>query len=196
MRLAKRNNSPPSRKANLAKNLYIVCSSTKHRPRLYRICSSKSSRRQSRTPGKPKPIGRRYDYQSANWRNPPAFIQPFDQEILRDLMGLRAMHFYGSSEILTHDRGEVVLRKILSTGRCVWGEGDLAISTWSEPKPGRFRWKAVDEQGLKLELVLDGGADEVQIGRASRPLFIDTKNGVIGPLNAVDPVSWTETGLT
>lgn len=115
---------------------------------------------------------RRYSPHQLSYGEPPRFLRPSDQAILRAL---------GQAGTGTRD-GEVfavLLRRIADTGRGRWGKVDGPPLRIGEGRPGRLAWQ-LGQDGTQ-RLVLEAG-DGLLALDAGDPWYAEPETGTVGPL--------------
>ena len=119
-------------------------------------------------------------YAPANVTNQARFVRPSDRLILTRL--LRAERH--QTRLPGEDDPVDTLRRIIATGRAVWGEVTGPRITEGPAEPGEIGWKLGREGNQHPTLELAGGNDAV---RTPDPWYIDPVRGTMGPVSLALP---------
>jgi superfamily II DNA or RNA helicase len=116
--------------------------------------------------------------------SPPKHWTAYDARLLSDLERLCPKPTsYKPVYRLDGPYGESILRKMLASGRCVWGEACLL--ELGQPAPARFKWQIAPKTGIATP-VFDVGRGRLVLGLAT-PWYIEHATGKCGPVETELP---------
>ena len=114
--------------------------------------------------------------------NPPSFVSEDDLTILPLLWGQRDRHAFVDSFPLAGDKGELVLQRMLASGRLFFAGDTLHRLSAAPARPAILQWPADGNQRIRAELVATPPADRVLTLRQT--WYVDGARGELGQLDA------------
>lgn len=112
---------------------------------------------------------------------PPAFIRPVDERILRQLLIAREFGAPGMFPLGGFAGGASVLRDMLASGRCHFGDVDSPALRTGTPRAARFEWR-FGEDG-EQHVAVTTRPPSTHVLPMAPPWYVDTAAGECGPLD-------------
>ncbi|MDP2031484.1 MAG: DEAD/DEAH box helicase [Thiobacillus sp.] len=113
--------------------------------------------------------------------NPPSFVSEDDLTILPLLWGQRDRHAYIDSFPLTGDKGELVLQRMLASGRLFYAGETLQPLAAAPTRPAILQWPVDSNQRVRAELFATPPADRVLT--LKQTWYVDGTRGELGLLD-------------
>jgi superfamily II DNA or RNA helicase len=113
--------------------------------------------------------------------NPPSFVSEEDLAILPLLWGQRDRHAYIDSFPLAGEKGELVLQRMLASGRLFYADEDLKRLAAAPARTAILQWPADNHHRIRAELVATPPADRVLT--LKQTWYIDGTRGELGLLD-------------
>ena len=113
--------------------------------------------------------------------NPPSFVSEDDLTILPLLWGQRDRHAFIDSFPLAGEKGELVLQRMLASGRLFYAGEDLQPLSAAPTRPAILQWPADSNHRIRAELVATPPADRVLT--LKQTWYVDGARGELGLLD-------------
>ncbi|MGV8990857.1 MAG: SNF2-related protein [Thiobacillus sp.] len=112
--------------------------------------------------------------------NPPSFVSEDDLTILPLLWGQRDRHAFIDSFPLLGDKGEIVLQRMLASGRLFYAGEYLKLLSAAPTRPAILQWPADSHHRIRAELIANPPADQVLT--LKQTWYVDGARGELGLL--------------
>ena len=122
----------------------------------------------------------RWSIDGIGMTRPPTFIRPADLHILEQLLSAREFGHSGQYPLGGFVGGGPLLRTILATGRCHFGDANTAALRLGAPRAARFAWRFGDDGEQHVAVTTKPPSTHVL--PMAPPWYVDTVSGECGPL--------------
>jgi hypothetical protein len=126
--------------------------------------------------GKPS----RFKLSSIQNDNLPKYILPVDARLVRSLAKNLGQAYYPDATFrLEGSEASRLLREMLATGRCVWGDVSSDPLELGEPRPAKAHWVDLPDGSQKFQIA----APRVIVLPTTPAWYVDREEGTCGPID-------------